>query len=357
MVIAWSADGSLLASGSMDASIQIWSGLDGSPVGRPLKGHTMCITQLVWQPLHLASAGASGPNPCCLLASSSKDKTVRVWDPLRGHCLYTLSQHTDVVTCVKWGGFGHIYTASRDRTIRIWSMDINPAAEGGSLCSKKRLSPGSLICTLHGHAHWINHMALSTDYVLRTGCHDPTEMSRSPSPSPSSSFSGLSFEEKKRMALRLFEKYTSSQGERLVSSSDDFTMILWTNPAVNTDLHVRMTGHQALVTQSVFSPDGRWIASCSFDKSIKLWDALTGQFIVNFRGHVGPVYQLAWSADSRMLVSGSKDSTLKLWDIRQKKLKMNLPGHLDEVFSVDWSPDGLTVASGGRDKTVKLWRH
>ena len=41
-----------------------------------------------------------------------------------------------------------------------------------------------------------------------------------------------------------------------------------------------------------FSPDGRWIASASFDKSVKLWNGFTGEFVATFRGHVGPVYQI-----------------------------------------------------------------
>jgi ribosome assembly protein 4 len=44
--------------------------------------------------------------------------------------------------------------------------------------------------------------------------------------------------------------------------------------------------------QVCFSPDGRWILSASFDKSIKLWDGVKGTFLATFRSHVGPVYQV-----------------------------------------------------------------
>lgn len=66
------------------------------------------------------------------------------------------------------------------------------------------------------------------------------------------------------------------------------------------------------VVQVQFSPDGRWVISASFDKSVKLWDGLKGTFVATFLGHVGPVFQVAWAADSRMFVSGSQDSTLKV---------------------------------------------
>lgn len=121
--------------------------------------------------------------------------------------------------------------------------------------------------------------------------------------------------------------------ELLVSGSDDFTLMLW-DPSSGKKPITRMTGHQQPINYVIFSPDGRFIASASFDKSVKLWNGLTGKFITSFRGHVQAVYQVCWSADSRLLVSSSKDSTMKVWDIAAKKLKMDLPGHADEVFAV-----------------------
>lgn len=64
--------------------------------------------------------------------------------------------------------------------------------------------------------------------------------------------------------------------ERLVSGSDDFTLFLW-SPAEDKKPLARMTGHQALINQVLFSPDSRIVASASFDKSIKLWDGRTGK--------------------------------------------------------------------------------
>jgi ribosome assembly protein 4 len=72
-----------------------------------------------------------------------------------------------------------------------------------------------------------------------------------------------------------------------------------------------MTGHQQLVNDVKFSPNGHIIASASFDKSIKLWNSNNGIFMGTLRGHVKGVYLLAWSADSRLLVSCSGDSTIK----------------------------------------------
>ncbi|KAG0260294.1 hypothetical protein BG011_001995 [Mortierella polycephala] len=165
-------------------------------------------------------------------------------------------------------------------------------------------------------------------------------------------------QEAQKRALERYEQVIAVNPERLCSGSDDFTMYLWPNKKEEVDgkkvAPKRMVGHQKTVNHVSFSPDGRYIASGSFDKSVKIWDSRDGKFIASLRGHVGEVYQVVWSSDSRMLLSCSKDSTIKLWDIKTKKMKMELPGHLDEVFTVDWSPSGDKAASGSKDKTLKM---
>lgn len=325
LAVAWSPDEGILATGGMDNTVRLWDPTKGTPLGQPLKGHTKYITSISWEPYHTREPG------CPRLASASKDFTIRIWDAATQHIDMALTGHKECVTCVKWGGNNWIYSASRDRSVKIWD-------------AKK----GTLVHNLNAHAHWVNHLALSTDFVLRTGYFDHKGKASIPSTTA----------EKRKKAKDRYEAALASSGgtERLVTASDDCTMYLW-EPAKTTKPLQRMTGHQKQINHVTFSGDGVLIASAGFDNHVKLWQARDGKFLHTLRGHVGPVYQCAFSPDSRLLVSGSKDTTLKAWDVRTGKLAENLPGHKDEVFAVDWAPDGERVGSGGQDKAVRIWRH
>jgi tricorn protease-like protein len=145
----------------------------------------------------------------------------------------------------------------------------------------------------------------------------------------------------------------SPDGRRLASGSWNNTIKLWD---VATGQEVRtLSGHNSGVLSVAFSPDGRLLASASGDHTVKLWDVETGQEVRTLREHTDVVRSVAFSPDGRLLASGSDDHTVKFWNVATGQEVRTLRGHTDEVRSVAFSPDGRLLASASSDQTVKLW--
>ncbi|MBF0296098.1 MAG: pentapeptide repeat-containing protein [Magnetococcales bacterium] len=145
----------------------------------------------------------------------------------------------------------------------------------------------------------------------------------------------------------------SPDGATLLSGSDDKTLKLW--DARTGECLLTCKGHQSYVLSVAFSPDGATLLSGSNDKTLKLWDARTGECLRTCQGHQASVRSVAFSPDGATLLSGSHDDTLKLWDARTGECLRTCQGHQDVVLSVAFSPDGARLLSGSDDKTLKLW--
>ncbi|GGY29806.1 hypothetical protein GCM10010384_41200 [Streptomyces djakartensis] len=157
----------------------------------------------------------------------------------------------------------------------------------------------------------------------------------------------------------------SPDGRTLATASYDRTVRLWnvTDRRRPKPLGRPLRGHRSWVSSAVFSPDGRTLASASDDGTIRLWDvtdpgrpqSLGGPLT----GHDGTIYLIAFSPDGRTLASAGDDHTVRLWDVadpkRPRPLGEPLSGHTAAVRSVAFSPDGGTLAAGGDDGTVRLW--
>ena len=145
----------------------------------------------------------------------------------------------------------------------------------------------------------------------------------------------------------------SPNGKMLASASWDQTVRIWN---VNTGrlLHT-LTEHTNEVLSVAFSPDGNTLASADWDGTMHLWNPRNGTLKRTLTGHAGGVTSVAFSPDGRTLASGSADRTVRLWNPNNGKLKRTLIGHTNTVDAVAFSPDGDILASGSRDTTVRLW--
>ncbi|EHK45823.1 hypothetical protein TRIATDRAFT_219595 [Trichoderma atroviride IMI 206040] len=115
-----------------------------------------------------------------------------------------------------------------------------------------------------------------------------------------------------------------------------------------------LRGHSHWVRAVAFSPDGRYIASGSQDRTVKIWDVATGTEKQSFTGHFLGVWSVAFSADGCHVASGSYDETITIWDLRGKE-QLTLKGHSNIITSVAFSLDGRYLASGSHDETIRIW--
>ncbi|KAF9511916.1 hypothetical protein BS47DRAFT_1363457 [Hydnum rufescens UP504] len=265
--VAFSPNGSWLASGSHDNNnLHLWDAMSGKQI-RTLRGHSEWVTSVVFSPDSLWLASGLYDHTICLwdvmlctpimilqvhphwvtsvafspdglwLASGFHDNTMCLWDAMSGGCIATLQGHSEWVTSVAFSPNGtQLVSGSRDSTLHLW--------DGMS---------GAQIASFQGHSDWVVSVAFSPD------------------------------------------------GLWLVSGCQDSTMRLW--DAVSGMQSPSLQGHFNSVTLVAFSPDG------SNDHTIWLWIAMSGTHIATLQGHSDSVALVAFSPDGLWLVSGSNDRT------------------------------------------------
>ncbi len=115
------------------------------------------------------------------------------------------------------------------------------------------------------------------------------------------------------------------------------------------------TGHRDMIYALALSPDGKTLATGSYDQKIKLWNVADGKERKTLSGHNGAVFAVAFRADGKLLASASADRTVKLWDVASGDRRDTLSQPTREQFAVAWSADGKRLAAAGADNRIRVW--
>jgi WD40 repeat protein len=329
--VAFSPDGKTLASGSDDKSMRLWDVASHRQLGRPLTGHTDSVFSVAFSP--------DGKT----LVSGSDDKSVRLWD-VASHGLVgsPLTGHIAAISSVAFSPDGKtLASSSDDKSVRLWDV------------ASHRLAGSPLT------GHTAGSAAFSWDgTTLATGSEDKSvrlwdvashRLVGSPLTENTDAVISVAF---------------SPDGKTLAAGSFDGSMRLW-EVASHRPVGPPLTGRTGAVISVAFSPDGKTLASLSASASVRLWDVasrrLLGDLLTDdtgavFREQYGGGPGLAFSPDGKTLASLSWDDSVRLWDVAShRQLGRPLTGHTDAVYSVAFSPDGKALASSSFDNSVRLW--
>jgi WD40 repeat protein len=129
------------------------------------------------------------------------------------------------------------------------------------------------------------------------------------------------------------------------------------HPPLTPPPNLAMRGHTDFVYCATFSADGKYIASGSSDRTIRVWDAQTGNTTLGPLKHTNSVYCVTFSPNGRRLASGSHPGgAILVWDAATGQVAVGpFKGHTFFIMSVIFSPDGRRIASGSADNTIRVW--
>ncbi|GMH58853.1 hypothetical protein TL16_g02702 [Triparma laevis f. inornata] len=266
------------------------------------------------------------------LVSGGLDNKVIVWNARTGELKLTLDGHTGWVYSVAVTKDGtSVISGSMDGTARIWKIkdgkgEEQKKVEFGDTVKSVAFQPNENSYFVGGENNLIKQ------YIMETG-----------------------------KEVKVFKGHThwvnsikvSSNGSRLVSASEDTSVIVW--DIESGDKIRSLEGHSNAANTVDISPNNKMIVSGSDDNTTKLWSMDNGELLHTFEGHTLWSSSVAIHPSGELLATGSRDKTWKLWSLKTKKLLYtSRDKHSDYVSSVVFSPDGGSLISASNDKTINV---
>jgi WD40 repeat protein/tRNA A-37 threonylcarbamoyl transferase component Bud32 len=332
--LAWSPDGKWLATAEGDQGVRIWDVPGGNPV-RALTGHRGGVVSVAWvatadgkQWLASCSVERAAASPS---GGAGRENSVKIWNPVTGDEVDTLSGLTPAVRIVTWHPDGkRLALVGDEGVVKVWDRTARRDVR-----------------RLKGHTADVLAVAWSPDgSLLATTSADKTARIWEPD-------SGGEITAFKGHRDRVVAISWDPRGGRVATVGDDRTIQVWRVDDVADPL-VFNRGLLNPVAAIAWSPGGDLVATGSMDGGIRLWRAGTGARDQEIRAGKGGIHAVAFSPDGKRIASAGEDGAAHVCNVADGKEWKSFPRGGSRLNGIAWSPDGKRLATASL-KSIDVW--